>query len=83
MATSDCASCGDQYNYDDDDDDDDDGGDVNAGYGVEPFVKVCADNLRARPPATSWSTAAADLHAKDVSALRENLIVCAKGVCCV
>jgi hypothetical protein len=40
---------------------------------------VCNENLRTRQPAITWSSAAADSHAKDVSALRENLISCAKG----
>ena len=43
------------------------------------FPQVWAENLRARPPPASWASAAADAHAKDVSALREHLIACSKG----
>ena len=42
-------------------------------------LKACADNLRARHTAAPWSSSAADIHAKDVSALREHLISSAKG----
>jgi hypothetical protein len=47
------------------------------------YVKVCAENIRARPPLASVSSAAADAHAKDLSALREHLIAAAKGLRCV
>jgi hypothetical protein len=62
--------------------------DVYDGYGWQQHTRsniinacpqVCAESLRARQPAITWSAAAAHSHAKDVTALRENLISCAKG----
>jgi hypothetical protein len=46
---------------------------------IVTLPKVCTESLRLRPPAVLRSAAAAETQARDMSALRENLIISAKG----